>query len=221
MRSDTASSCASAWVWGSAIAHQLSLRPGVRVVGTASTIDEALELARLKHPVVSLVDLMLAGDSGLRFVRTSQARSLATRSVIVTSEPTPWAISQAREAGAVGFVAKDDLMTGDNVWQVVEAVANGGQFYSETALNKHPIGPQGNGAAPTANPFDLTDQEVEMIRCFSRGMDTAGIARQLSIGHQTVRNKTRAIGSKLGVSGRLEIVSAALRLGIIVPPTQL
>lgn len=204
------------WVWGSAIAHQLSTRSGVRVVGPAGSVEEGLDLARTERPIVSLVDLKLGDDCGLRFVRTSQMRELGTRVVVVTSEPSAWALEEARDAGAAGFVAKDDLQTGDKVWAMVQTVARGGTYFSAPVASADDV--CGGECDRIALSFGLTGQEVEMIRCFSRGMDTTSVARHLSIGHQTVRNKTHTIGPKLGVRGRLEIVSASLRLGIIKLP---
>ena len=201
------------WVWGSAIAHQLGSRPGVRVVGPARSVDEALASARAERPIVALVDLNLVEDSGLRFVRTAVARGLGTRSVIVTSEPTAWALGEARAAGAFGFVGKDDLDTGDKVWTVVEAVAGGRTVFSEVTAADGGVG------ASVGASLGLSPSDVELVRCFSQGMNTQAIARQLSLGEQTVRNRTTVIGGRLGVSGRLEIVAMSLRLGIIEPPT--
>ena len=57
-------------------AQHLLARDGFQVVGTASTVEEAVALAEAVRPQVALVDIHLAGESGFevarRLARSSQ-----------------------------------------------------------------------------------------------------------------------------------------------------
>ena len=206
------------WVWADAVVHQLEGASGVSVVGVATSADEALRLAAELRPDIALVDLLLGEDSGLRVARTLRARMPALRVVMVTAEPSAWAIAEARAAGVVGFVSKDDLVTGEQVKRLIAEVMRGRNVVSARVAAIEASSTR-DGAALADVRFGLSAQEVELVRCLSHGLGTVDIGRQLSIGPQTVRNKTSAIGAKLGVSGRLEIVAKALSEGIIPPPS--
>lgn len=197
------------WVWASAVEKQLERAEGMTVVGVATTAESAIEMAGQLNPDVALVDLLLGDDSGLRVARVLRSRGSAVRIVIISTERSAYAVEEARQCGVAGFVSKDDLLTQEQIVTVVSEVAAGHAVFSPSI---------GLDAATASLPYGLTSQEQEMIRCMSEGMGTDEIARYLSVGQQTVRNKTSVIGRKLNVSGRLEIVSKALSEAIISGP---
>lgn len=199
------------WVWADAVVHQIAAMPQAECVGVAAGAEEAIAAAARTAPHVALVDRLLGQDSGLRVARVLRGRLPAMRIVIVTVEPSPHAIAEAREAGLAGFVSKDDLLSGEQVRQLIVEVAGGGTVFSPAVRRI-----EDPDAADAA--FGLTSQEREIIRCLARGRGTPEIARVLCLAPQTVRNKTSRIGLKLGVSGRLEIVAKALDERIISRP---
>lgn len=194
------------WVWATAVEAQLATVGGVDVVGVASTADEAIAMAEEHQPDVVLIDLLLGGDSGLRVARVIRSRGLKARIAIVTTDPSPWAIAEARDMGLDGFVSKDDLAKRDDLVR----------FVTELCAGNRVISPSVRGfdeAIPL--PYGLTAQEHEIIRCWAQGWGTPDVAARLCVGRQTIRNKTTAIGRKMSVSGRLEIVAKARRERII------
>lgn len=199
------------WVWADAVMHRIGEMEGMRKVGPAATMAEALELCEAENPRVALVDLLLEGDSGLRIARAIRSRHPAMKIVIVTVEPTAKAISEARELGLAGFVCKDDLLTGLQIQQLIATLLRGKDVYSPTVR-------QLEVSAAAGAAHGLSDDDLELIRCFARGLGTTDISRSLSLAPQTIRNRTSKIGQSLGVHGRLEIVARALERGIISPP---
>src|SRR5690348_12030926 len=81
--------------------------PDIRVVGEASTGEEALERARALKPQVILMDVSMPGIGGLEATR-KLAMGLPDARVIVvsvhTAEPYPMRLL---EAGASGYLTKD------------------------------------------------------------------------------------------------------------------
>jgi DNA-binding NarL/FixJ family response regulator len=55
----------------------------------------------------------------------------------------------------------------------------------------------------------LTKREREIFALIATGRDNEGIARELNIAEQTVRNHVSIIYSKLGVKDRFEIIQLA------------
>jgi DNA-binding NarL/FixJ family response regulator len=200
------------WVWADAVAHQIDSMPGVRKVGPVATMAEALELSASEDPRLALVDLLLGGESGLRIARALRSRHPRMQIVVMTVEPSAGAIAEAREIGLAGFVCKDDLLEGSQIQRLIASLARSQEVYSPRVLRIEAAAAVGAGVG-------LSEDEVELIRCFARGWGTAETARILCIAPQTIRNRTTKIGQLLGVSGRLEIVAKAYELGIIAPPT--
>ena len=62
-------------------------REGIAVVGVASTVDQALQLAQELHPDVVLVDIDLGGESG--FELASQLQRKAS-TFAPSRSPAPW-----------------------------------------------------------------------------------------------------------------------------------
>jgi PAS domain S-box-containing protein len=65
-------------------------------------------------------------------------------------------------------------------------------------------------------PVDpLTDQERRVLTAFARGSNAAGVARELRIAPNTLRNHLHRINRKLRTHSRLEAVTHARRRGLI------
>jgi two-component system chemotaxis response regulator CheY len=70
--------------------------------------EDTLKKVSSLHPKILLMDVILPGENGLEIIReikTSQAAK-APQMIVVTSLAFSEVVSQAREAGAAGFIAK-------------------------------------------------------------------------------------------------------------------
>jgi DNA-binding CsgD family transcriptional regulator/tetratricopeptide (TPR) repeat protein len=77
--------------------------------------------------------------------------------------------------------------------------------------------PRGQRASTKANPCDLTERELEILRLLCEGLRNSEIAERLCRSVRTVDHHVAAAFGKLHVSTRTEAVAAALRLGITAP----
>lgn len=68
---------------------------------------------------------------------------------------------------------------------------------------------------------DLTEREREVLRLLATGIGNKAIAAGLGITESTVEGHLTGIYRKLGARGRVQAVTAALRLGLIEPPPPL
>jgi DNA-binding NarL/FixJ family response regulator len=57
----------------------------------------------------------------------------------------------------------------------------------------------------------LTKREQEIVAALMRGCANKEIARELGVSYQTVKNQLTTLFRKLGVAGRLELVTSAWR----------
>ena len=80
--------------------------PGFEVVAIASDADEAIELARLHHPDVALLDFKMPGGGGPRAARELATHSSRTRVVALSAYEDRQAVLEMLHAGAVAYVVK-------------------------------------------------------------------------------------------------------------------
>ena len=84
----------------------LTEQPWVERCLTASSVEEALEMARRYEPHVALVDLFLGEESGAELCEAIRRESPNTRVLLISG--AGWISPQAaKAAGASGFVSKD------------------------------------------------------------------------------------------------------------------
>jgi DNA-binding NarL/FixJ family response regulator len=62
---------------------------------------------------------------------------------------------------------------------------------------------------------ELSERELDVLACLSRGRTTTQIASELFISENTVKTHVRHILDKLDASNRAEAVSKAINLGLL------
>jgi CheY-like chemotaxis protein len=89
-------------------------REGIAVVGVASSIAQALQQAERLRPDVTLVDIDLAGESGLELARRLQQApgSAASKVILVSTHAEDDFADLIAASPAVGFLSKGDLSAG-------------------------------------------------------------------------------------------------------------
>ncbi len=87
--------------------QRLSLEADIRVVGEASTGEEAVELVPMLCPDIVLMDVAMPGMDGI--TATTELRHVCPRSavVILSLYDDSSTRQRAQSAGAAAFVAKD------------------------------------------------------------------------------------------------------------------
>ncbi len=108
----------------------LGLEPGIQVVGTAGSAEEAVEAVRRLEPDVVLMDMSMPGTNGLDATRAVKAIDPAPGVIILTAHETESYESAARRAGADGVVGKWLLQE-----RAVDAIRRLGTLRSRKAGN--------------------------------------------------------------------------------------
>lgn len=165
-----------------------------------------------------LMDVDLPGMDGIACTRRIKALLPDAAVVVLTVFEERATIVEAICAGADGYLLKRtpaaELLT------QLRAIAVGGAPISagvaRTVLDLvRRLGPVPAGDADDAPRFELTDREVEVLRCLVQGRSYKRTAQELDISIDTVRSHVRSVYSKLQVHSVAEAVSRALREGIV------
>ncbi|MFF5207642.1 response regulator [Streptosporangium sp. NPDC000396] len=184
----------------------LSGYPGLRVVGSAASVEEAVSMGTLTQPHVALVDLQMPGKAGnaeddarngVEVVAALGKRSPQTRCLILSAFREPDALRAALAAGARGYLVKD-TSPAELVVAIRQVAA--GEFVIDDRLAAR---------IALAKPCPLTRQEVAVLRHARDFLAIAEIAKTMRLSGGTVRNYlTRAI-QKTGARNRHEAVRIA------------
>jgi DNA-binding NarL/FixJ family response regulator len=116
------------------------------------------------------------------------------------------------EAGASGYILKDDQSTARDLGSVVLSVAGGGIYFSPKAhqlYSKH-LSKEGEV---------LTGRQLEALSlCVAYPNNTtAALAKMMTVSNSTVRNLLSAAYLKLEVNNRAAAIARAQQLGLITP----
>jgi NarL family two-component system response regulator LiaR len=184
-----------------------------RVVGEASTGEEAISIVEEFIPDVVLMDLIMPGMDGVETTRRIKKISPRTQVVVLTSFHEDSHIFPALKAGATSYILKDMKM--DKLVESLKRAVTG-----EVTL--HPLVARRvlqnyRGEDPEEQPLyaELSEREQEVLLLIANGLSNGEIAAKLVISENTVKGHVSNILSKLHLADRTQVAVFAWQKGII------
>jgi DNA-binding NarL/FixJ family response regulator len=186
------------------LTSMLSAQPGIEVVGSAASGEEALVIVQRDAPDVLLLDLRMPGMDGIGVLQALKKLGKSPRVVVLTSFEKEEDIYRAIRAGAHGYLLKDSTKS-----EMIAAISvvNAGKRYIPRHI-----------AARLADRMmrsDLTPRELQILELLAQGSTNKQIGSALDISDNTVRHHVNNIMEKLQVSDRTEAVATAMRSGVL------
>lgn len=185
------------------LAATLEDEEDIKIVGTATSAEQALALAPACD--VALVSTRLPDNGALELTRSMTATHPAVRVLVLGLAESEAEIIQYVEAGAFGYVLKDDTV--DELLRNVRAAYNG-----EALVSPEIAGALMSRVAELAQLFtetaaipesvELTPREREVLKLVAQDLSNQEIADRLVIEVGTVKNHVHSILQKLNVSSR-------------------
>jgi DNA-binding NarL/FixJ family response regulator len=194
----------------------LEAQADIEVVVEVPGGDEALAAIQRMDVDVALMDIRMAGVSGLEAARRLAAARThqGTRVLIVTTFDLDEYIDEALSAGVNGFIVKS--ASPEELVAAVRAVAAGEAFLSPAVARRVIQAFTRRGMRLGRGPAELTsltDREREVLRCLARGLSNREIAQELSIRETTARTHVGHVLMKLNLRDRLQAAVRAHELG--------
>jgi len=179
-------------------------QPDMRVVAETGNGREAVELFRKSAPDVVLMDLRLPGFGGVEAIIALRREFPNCRVIVITTYDCDEDIYRAYQAGACACLLKDS--PAEEIIDTLRKVYNGDKSLPPLIANR---------LRERRRREELSDREMDVLRCLVKGHSNREIAAHLYISEDTVKTHLKNLFAKLGVQDRTGAVIAAVRHGIV------
>jgi DNA-binding NarL/FixJ family response regulator len=177
----------------------------------AANGDEILDLARLHHPNIAILDVSLPGLNGITVTRQLRQACPETEVLLFTMHDDNETVSGGLAAGARGYILKNDGH--EQLVSAITALASHRPYFSavvselllDAALN----------VRKKSRLESFTVRELEIAQLIAEGESNKRIARKLEISIKTVESHRAAAMRKAGVRTAAEFVRFAIRHNLI------
>lgn len=191
----------------------LDAETDMRVVGEASTGEEALEKAKSLKPDVVVMDLSMPGMGGLEATRKI-AEMAQARVLVLTMHSEEEYLLPVLEAGGSGYVKKTSA--DEDLTNAIRTVARDEVFLYPNAAKLLLQGFRVRGEDDQPDPLEkLTERERDVLAMTAEGFSSSEIGERLFISPKTVDTYRSRIMEKLGLHHRSELVRFALNTGLL------
>jgi DNA-binding NarL/FixJ family response regulator len=186
-----------------ALSAVLNDDPQIAVVAQTTGREALLEAAAGRNVDVAVMDVRLAGDSGLDLAAAMKRIQPECKVVMLTAFPSDVALVKAYELGASAFHLKSDSAEG--LIRTIKDVANGLRFIDANDVYAARQRLAATGADVLAS-VDDTDRKI--LALLAQGCTNAEISDQVYLSLQTVRNRLSNLLSKFKKRNRTELAIA-------------
>ncbi|KGJ79730.1 LuxR family transcriptional regulator [Cryobacterium roopkundense] len=190
------------------------LDSGIRVLGEAATVDEAVALVTELQPRVVLLDVHLPGGrggGGAEVIREAAPGAPNTLFLALSVSDAAEDVVSVIRAGARGYITKS--ASGAEVSHAARRVAEGDAVFSPKLAGfvLDAFGAVAGETAATTEELDrLSAREQQVMRLIARGYAYKEVAGSLFISPKTVETHVSAVLRKLQLSSRHELTAWAL-----------
>jgi NarL family two-component system response regulator LiaR len=184
----------------------------MKLVGEAANGEEAVSLCNIEKPDVVLMDMVMPIVDGVRATDEIHFHFPHVKVIGLTSFYEPEMIQKMLDAGACSFLMKSVSAT--ELAQAIRDAANGKATISPEIQDML------KGRQPSRSQlskYNLSVRERAVLARIVNGLSNAEIAKDLVISLSTAKFHVSHILAKLNVSNRAEVVSLALREGLVNP----
>lgn len=184
---------------------------GLRVVGEAADLEQALKLVGLHQPDVLVLDISLPGHDGLEGLAEVRRHFPEQRVVMLSMYGEERYAVPALKAGAMGYITK--TMAAEELVKAIRKVMEGGTYIGPRLaelLAEEARAP--DGGAPHER---LTARESEILTLIGSGLQIKQVAAELGISVSSVNTYRLRIFQKMGLHSNAALIRYAVQHGLV------
>lgn len=180
--------------------------PQLTLAGAFDSVRSACERLPQLQPDLALIDLGLPDGNGTVIVRRLKQLGYNTQCLVLTVYDDDRHLFPALEAGAIGYILKEQADEAGLIAAIQEAMRGGAPMSASIArrvLNHF----RGRGV-DSVKSSALTQRENEVLEQLAKGYNAKKVSQILDISYETVRCHQKNIYKKLQVSSVVEALTA-------------
>lgn len=183
----------------------------LHVGGEAATSAEAMQKVQDERWDVVVLDVGLAGKSGLDLIADIRKLRPEARVLVLTMFSEEQYAVRAIRAGAAGFLTKESAP--DELVDAVRKVAGGGRFISPELAETLASMVAGEGSG---KPHErLSNREFEILKLIGSGKTVSQIAEDLTLSVKTISTHRTRILRKMDMKTNAELTHYAVKTGLV------
>lgn len=184
--------------------------PGFTCTGTFTGCNNWKHDIEKSNPDVVLMDIEMTGINGIKATGLIKKEFPDLKILIQTVFEDDAKIFEALCAGANGYILKNTSPV--KMLEAITDVQNGGvAFNPNVAAKVAKLFQQFIAPLTTANNYQLTEREKEILHLLTDGMPMPRIAEKIFLSYHTVRDHVKNIYQKLHVASATEAVAKAFK----------
>lgn len=180
----------------------------LEVCGESANMADGLNLVESLAPDLAIIDLSLAGGSGLDLIKHIRARGHQVLILVASMHDELLYAERVITAGAQGYINKQEAQ--DKIIPAIRQVLRGKQYLSQRMTERFEESPN----ATTHNKRDidaLSNRELQTFELIGQGMAASDIALHLNLSIKTIETHQAHIKNKLGLASAHELAHRAIR----------
>ena len=190
-------------------AQLINFQRDLEVCGQAGIVAQALTEIAVLNPDLVIVDISLAGTSGIELIKDLVSRDPILKVLVLSMHDESLYAERALRAGARGYVMKQEAT--EHVMAAIRLVLSGGVYLSVRMRDHLLFNVVGGVSAAGASDLDrLSDRELEVFQLIGEGRTTAQIGASLHLSVSTVETYRAHIKEKLRLQNATELVQHAV-----------
>ena len=182
--------------------------PDLEVCGEAGDMAEALRQIEAEQPDLAIIDLSLAGGSGLDLIEHIRARDKDILMLVASMHDETLYAERVLAAGARGYINKQEAQ--ERIIQAIRQVLAGKVYLSQQMTDRLLSGMVDAGTDRRAID-SLSNRELQVFELIGRGVSPSRIAEQLNLSTKTIETHQAKIKRKLGLASAHELTQRAIR----------
>ena len=190
----------------------IALQDDMEVVGDAANGEQAVMRIQEHTPDVVLMDLVMPGMNGIEATRRVREISPSTRIIILTSFAEEEQVFEAIKAGASGYLMKD--IKPEELAKAIRGVQAGEPMLHPDIARLMMRELQRDRDEARLHD-QLTEREMDVLRCIARGMSNKEIASELVISEKTVKTHVSNVLQKLHLADRTQAAIYAMQKKLV------
>lgn len=185
---------------------------GITITSTTQNGNEVPHILDKEAIDVILMDIDMPILDGIATMELLKKKGYDVPVLMLTMHQSIKRIRGSLERGAQGYILKD--ASKPDLIEAIKKVSQR-QNYFHPKINDQ-VFDYFRGKTSAKNTLqELSDREIEIIKCLSDGMNTKAIAESLFISEHTVKTHRRNIMQKLRVKTSAELIKLAMERELI------